>query len=88
MNGIVLIIFVLDIMIILIRSLILTRLFFTLRGFHSGHGKPITRFFQPDLIKGGSLRELDELKPLQVEYYFLWLEYLFLMDKSLTILGI
>lgn len=36
---------------------------------------------------GGSLRELSELKPLQLEYYFLWLEYLFLTDKALTILG-
>lgn len=36
---------------------------------------------------GGTLRELSELKPIQIEYYFLWLEYLFLTDKALTILG-
>lgn len=37
---------------------------------------------------GGVPRELSELKPMQVEYYLLWLEYLFLMDKVLEILGI
>lgn len=37
---------------------------------------------------GGNLRELSELRPMQLEYYFLWLEYLFLTDKSLTILGL
>ncbi len=36
---------------------------------------------------GGETRELSELKPLQVEYYFLWLEYLFLTDKVLSLLG-
>lgn len=36
---------------------------------------------------GGTLRELTELKPLQVEYYFLWLEYLFLTDKVLNLIG-
>lgn len=36
---------------------------------------------------GGELRELSELKPMQLEYYFLWLEYLFLMDKVLGMLG-
>ena len=40
--------------------------------------------FQRD---GGALRELAELKPQQVEYYFLWLEYLFLTDKVLKLLG-
>lgn len=33
------------------------------------------------------LRSLSELKPQQVEYYFLWLEYLFLTDKILSLLG-
>lgn len=33
------------------------------------------------------LRELTELKPLQVEYYFQWLDYLFLTDKVLRLLG-
>ena len=37
--------------------------------------------------EGGTLRELSELKPVQLEYYFLWLEYLFLTDKVLTIMG-
>lgn len=36
---------------------------------------------------GGTPRELSELKPLQIEYYFLWLEYLFVTDKVLTVLG-
>lgn len=36
---------------------------------------------------GGETRELSELKPLQVEYYFLWLEYLLLTDKVLSLLG-
>ena len=36
---------------------------------------------------GGETRELSELKPLQVEYYFLWLEYLFLTDKVFSMLG-
>ena len=36
---------------------------------------------------GGTLRELAELKPQQVEYYFLWLEYLFLTDRVLNLLG-
>ena len=36
----------------------------------------------------GGLRKLSELKPGQIEYYFLWLEYLFLTDKALNILGI
>ena len=37
---------------------------------------------------GGERRELSELKQGQLEYYFLWLEYLFLTDKALSILGI
>lgn len=37
---------------------------------------------------GGERRGLSELKQGQVEYYFLWLEYLFLTDKALSILGI
>lgn len=36
---------------------------------------------------GGETRELSELKPQQLEYYFLWLEYLFLTDKVLSMLG-
>lgn len=36
---------------------------------------------------GGTARELSELKPLQLEYYFLWLEYLFLTDKVMGMLG-
>lgn len=36
---------------------------------------------------GGELRSLSELKPQQVEYYLLWLEYLFLTDKVLSLLG-
>ncbi len=38
--------------------------------------------------RGGIARQLSELKPLQLEYYFLWLEYLFLTDKVLSMLGI
>lgn len=38
-------------------------------------------------ITGGVPRELAELKPMQVKYYLLWLEYLFLLDKVLEILG-
>lgn len=37
---------------------------------------------------GGTAQELSRLKPLQLEYYFLWLEYLFLTDKVLSMLGI
>ena len=37
---------------------------------------------------GGERRELSELKQGQLEYYFLWMEYLFLTDKALSILGI
>lgn len=37
---------------------------------------------------GGIARELSELKPLQLEYYFQWLEYLFLTDKVLGMLGL
>lgn len=37
---------------------------------------------------GGTLQELSKLKPLQLEYYFLWLEYLFLTDQALTTLGL
>ena len=36
---------------------------------------------------GGTLRELTELKPQQMEYYFLWLEYVFLTDKVFNLLG-
>lgn len=36
---------------------------------------------------GGETRELGELKSLQLEYYFLWLQYLFLTDKVLSMLG-
>lgn len=36
---------------------------------------------------GGTLRELTELKPQQIEYYLLWLEYVFLTDKVLNLLG-
>lgn len=36
---------------------------------------------------GGETRELSELKPQQLEYYFFWLEYLFLTDKVLSMLG-
>ncbi len=35
----------------------------------------------------GNLRSLNDLKPQQVEYYLLWLEYLFLTDKVLSLLG-
>lgn len=38
--------------------------------------------------EGGIPRELNELKPIQIEYYFLWLEYLFFTDKVLSLLGI
>lgn len=38
-------------------------------------------------MTGGTPRELIELKPIQVEYYLLWLKYLFLMDHALGILG-
>lgn len=37
---------------------------------------------------GGTPRELSELKPIQIEYYFLWLEYLFLTDQALNMLGV
>lgn len=37
---------------------------------------------------GGNPRELSEIKPMQLEYYFLWLEYLFLTDQALTVLGV
>ena len=36
---------------------------------------------------GGEAREMSELKPQQLEYYFLWLEYLFLTDQVLSMLG-
>ncbi len=36
---------------------------------------------------GGTPRELTELKPILIEYYFLWLEYLFLTDQIMTMLG-
>ncbi len=36
---------------------------------------------------GGDLQSLSKLKPQQVEYYLLWLEYLFLTDKVLSLLG-
>lgn len=35
---------------------------------------------------GGTPQDLSKVKPLQLEYYFLWLEYLFLMDQALTTL--
>ncbi len=38
-------------------------------------------------MAGGNPRELSELKPMQLEYYFLWLEYLLLTDQALTVLG-
>lgn len=37
---------------------------------------------------GGTLHELSELKPILMEYYFLWLEYLFLLDKTLELLDL
>lgn len=36
---------------------------------------------------GGDLRSLSELKPQQIEYYLLWLDYLFVTDKVLSLLG-
>ena len=36
---------------------------------------------------GDTLRELSELAPGQIRYYFLWLEYLFLTDQVLGLLG-
>lgn len=36
---------------------------------------------------GDTARELSELAPGQIKYYFMWLEYLFLMDQILTLLG-
>ncbi len=36
---------------------------------------------------GGDLQSLSGLKPQQIEYYFLWLEYLFLTDKVLSLLS-